>query len=65
MSRYIITREPLGSANKHLTDQTTLILNLQTDIKQIQVRLLQGCIIRLRSLTLDALQCTGNVVSLA
>ena len=63
MSRYIITREPLGSANKHLTDQTTLILNLQTDIKQIQVRLLQGCIIR--SLTLDALQCTGNVVSLA
>ncbi|XP_023338977.1 protein BANP [Eurytemora carolleeae] len=34
--RYIITREPIGSANKHLTDQTTLILNLQTDIKQIQ-----------------------------
>ena len=36
-SRYIITREPLGSANKHLTDQTALILNLQADIKQIQV----------------------------
>jgi len=34
--KYIITREPIGTANKILTDQSGLILNLQSEIKQFQ-----------------------------
>jgi len=34
--RYIISREPLGTANKHLTEQNANILSLVSEVKQMQ-----------------------------